>query len=83
MVGFLSVVLHFVLVMHLVSCHHLHFIRMFFKIASVRVPPVLSIVRFEPDTLARARGTSEILFYKWHKNVLGMGCNLSCGLIIV
>ena len=36
-----------------------------------------------PTTLARARGTSEILFYKWHKNVLGMGCNLSCGLIIV
>ena len=36
-----------------------------------------------PFTLARARGSSEILFYKWHKNVLGMGCNLSCGLIIV
>ena len=83
-VGFLSVVLHFVLVMHLVSCHHSHCISIvFIKLASVRVPPVLSVVRSEPDTLARARGTSEILFYKWHKNVLGMGCNLSCGLIIV
>ena len=30
-----------------------------------------------PDTLARARGTSEILFYKWHKNVLGMGCRFN------
>ena len=26
-----------------------------------------------PDTLARARGMSEILFYKWPENVLGMG----------
>ena len=26
-----------------------------------------------PDTLARARGTSKILFYKWPENVLGMG----------
>ena len=43
------------------------------KLASVRVLPVLSVVRSEPDTLARARGTSEILFYKRHKNVLGMG----------
>ena len=74
MVGFLSVVLHFVLVMHLVSCHHSHCIGIvFIKLASVRVPPVLSVVRSEPDTLAHARGTSEILFYKWHKNVLGMG----------
>ena len=26
-----------------------------------------------PDTLARARGMSEILFYKWPENVLGLG----------
>ena len=83
-VGFLSVVLHFVLVMHLISWHHVHCIGIvFIKLASVGVPPVLSVVRSEPDTLARARGTSEILFYKRHKNVLRMGCNLSCGLIIV
>ena len=84
MVVFLSVVLHFVLVMHLVSCHHSHCIGIvFIKLASVRAPPFLSFVRSEPHTLARARGTSEILFYEWPKNVLGMGCNLACGLIIV
>ena len=26
-----------------------------------------------PDTLAHAHGTSKIVFYKWPKNVLGMG----------
>ena len=84
MVGFLSIVLHFVLVMHLISWHHVHCISIvFIKLASVQVPQVLSVVHSEPDTLARARGTSEIVFYKWHKNVLGLGCNLACGLIIV
>ena len=33
-----------------------------------RLLPVLS-----PTTLARACGTSEILFYKWQENVLGLG----------
>ena len=48
MVRFLSVVLHFVLVMHLISCHHAHCIGIvFIKLASVRVPPVLSVVRSE------------------------------------
>ena len=48
-VGFLSVVLHFVLVLHLVSCHHSHCIGIIFiKLASVLVPPVLSVVRSEP-----------------------------------
>ena len=47
-VGFLSVVLHFVLVMHLVSCHHSHCIGIvFIKLASVLVPLVLSVVRSE------------------------------------
>ena len=36
-----------------------------------------------PDTLARARGMSEIVFYKWPVNVLGMGRELTCGLILV
>ena len=48
-VGFLSVVLHFIFVMHLVSCHHSHCIDIvFIKLASVRVPPVLSVVHSEP-----------------------------------
>ena len=33
--------------------------------------PLLSVL--SPDTLAHARGMSEILFYKWPENVLGMG----------
>ena len=86
-VGFLSFVLHFVRVMHFIIASfalHWHSVAIIvFKLASVRVPPVLSVVRSEPDTLARARGTSEILFYKWHKNILGMGCNLACDLIRV
>ena len=57
----------------ILSCHHVHRIIMFSKLASVRVPPVPCVVRSEPTTLARARGMSDILFYKWLENVLGMG----------
>ena len=73
-VGFLPIVLHFILVMHLISWHHVHCIGIvFIKLASVLVSQVLSVVHSEPDTLARARGTSGLLFYKWPENVLGMG----------
>ena len=34
---------------------------------------VPSVVLLSPTTLARARGMSEIVFYKWPENVLGMG----------
>ena len=34
---------------------------------------VLFVVRSEPDTLAGARGMSEIVFYKCLENVPGMG----------
>ena len=59
----LSVVLHFVLVMHLISCHHAHCIRIIFiKLASVRVPPVLSVVGSEPDhTRTRPRHLRNII----------------------
>ena len=84
MVGFLSIVLHFVLVMHLVSCHHLHFIRMSFKnlhpFVFRRFSP-LSVL--SPTTLARARGMFEIVFYKWLENVLGMGGKLVCGVVML
>ena len=62
-VGFLSVFLHFVLVTHLVSCHHSHCISIvFIKLASVRVPPVLSVVRSEPDhTRTRPRHLRNIV----------------------
>ena len=62
------------------SAFHLHVFQNLHPFGSSRFSPLS--VR-SPNILAHARGTSEILFYKWHKNVLGMGCNLSCGLIIV
>ena len=36
-------------------------------------PRFLPLSVLSPDTLACARGTSEIFFYKWPENVLGMG----------
>ena len=55
------------------SCHHVHCINMFSKLSFVRVPPFFPLSVLSPETLARARGMSEILFYKWPENVLGMG----------
>ena len=73
MVGFLSVVLHFVLVMHFImsSCalHH----HVFQNLHPSGFPQFLLLSVLSPDTLARARGMSEIVFYKWPENVLGMG----------
>ena len=62
-VGFLFVVLHFVLVMLLISCHHAHCIGIvFIKLAFVRVLPVLSVVRSEPDhTRTRPRHLQNII----------------------
>ena len=57
----------------ILPCHHVHCIIMFSKLASVPVSQFLPLSVLTPDTLARARGTSEILFYKWPENVLGMG----------
>ena len=54
-------------------CHHVHCIIMFSKLAFVRVSQFSSLSVLSPDTLARARGMSEILFYKWPENVLGLG----------
>ena len=71
MVGFLSFVLHFLLVIHLIS------FACFSKLASVRVLPVLSIVR--SDTLAHARRPSQTLFHEREKNHLGMGRDLPSG----
>ena len=46
----------------ILSCHHVHCIIMFSKLASVRVLPVLSVVRSESGPLARARRPSQTLF---------------------
>ena len=52
-------------VMHFISCHHVHCIIMFSKLASVPVSSFLPLSVLSPTTLARARGTFEILFYEW------------------
>ena len=46
-------------------------------------PQFRPLTVLSPTTAARVHGTSEIVFYKWPENVLGMGWKLACGLIIV
>ena len=70
-------------VMHSISCHHMHCIIMFSKLASVRVPQFSPLSILSPGTLARGRDTSEIVFYKWPENVLGMGRKLACGVVML
>ena len=62
----LACVLHFI--MSSCALHH-HVL----KLASVPASPFLPLPVLSPDTLARARGMSEIVFYKWPENVLGRG----------
>ena len=80
---FAVVALSFACVLHLgmSSCalHH----HVFSKLAFVRVSQFFLLPVLSPDTLARARGTSEIVFYKWLENVLGLGWKLACGIFIV
>ena len=69
---FADVAMSFGCVLHLVmSSYALH--HHVFKLASVRVPQFLLLSVLSPATLARALGLSEIVFYKWPENVLGMG----------
>ena len=64
----------------ILSCHHVHCIIMFSKLASVRVSQFRPLSVLNPDTLARARGMSEILFYKWpgkcsrNEMIVGVRC---------
>ena len=55
------------------SCHYVHCIIMFPNLHLSGFPQFLLLSVLSPATLARARGMSEILFYKWPENVLGMG----------
>src|SRR3954470_7020431 len=55
----------------ILPCHHPHCIIMFSKLTSVPVSLFSPLSVLSPDTLARAYGMSEILFYKWTENVLG------------
>ena len=61
----------------ILSCHHVHFICMFFK-TRIRSLSPLSVSK--SDTLTRACRTSQILFRERDKNVLGMGRELTSGL---
>ena len=66
------------------SCHHLHSIIMFFKnLHSSGFPEFSPLFVLSPTTLARARGMSEILFYKWRENVLRMGWKLACAVVML
>ena len=69
-------------VLHLVmsSCALHHHV---FKLASVRVSSFSPLSVLSSNPLARARGTSEILFYKWPGDVLGMGWKLACGVVLL
>ena len=62
------------------SCLHVHCIIMFSKLASVPVSSFSPLSVLSPDTIACARGMSEILFYKWPRKCsqnglkVGMWC---------
>ena len=60
-------VLHFI--MSLCALHH----HVFKTCIHSGFPQFFSLSILSPDTLARARDMSEIVFYKWPENVLGMG----------
>ena len=70
---FAVVALSFASVSHLAmsSCalHH----HVFETCISPGPPQFRPLSVLSPDTLARARDMSEIVFYKWPENVLGMG----------
>ena len=57
----------------ILSCHHVHCIIMFSKLAFAHVSPFSPLFVLSPTTLARTRGMFEISFYKWTENVLGIG----------
>ena len=61
------------LMCRILPCHHVHCIIMFSKLTSVLASSFFPLSVLSPDTLARARDTFKILFYKWPGNVLGMG----------
>ena len=77
-VGFLSLVLHFVHVMHLISCHHVH---LFCIRVRLMHPSIFPVVRFAIRHSHMHRRTP--LFISFHErvlNVLGMDRVLSSGL---
>ena len=68
-----------VVALSLLACHASHIMSScalhhhVLKLASVPASLFLPLSVLSPDPFARARGMSEIVFYKWPENVLGMG----------
>ena len=75
--GFLSFVLHFVLVMHFISCHHVHLICIRVRLMH---PSIFPVVRFAIRHSQLLRRTPLVSFRERVLNVLGMDRGLSSGL---
>ena len=68
-VGFLSFVLHFIHVMHLISCHHVHLICIHVRLMH---PSIFPVVRFAIRHSHMHRRTPLVSFREWVLNVLGI-----------
>ena len=77
MVGFLNFVLHFVHVMHFISCHHVHHIYICVRLMH---PSIFPVVRFAIRQSYVHRRTPFVSFREWVLNVLGMDRGLPSGL---
>ena len=75
-VGFLSFVLHFVHVMHLISCHHVHLICIRVRLMH---PSTFPVVRFAIRHSHMHRRTPLVSFSVRVSNVLGMDRALPSG----
>ena len=75
--GFVSFVLHFVHVMHFISCHHVH-------LTCIRVrllhPSIFPVVRFIIQHSHMHQRTPLVSFRQRVLNVLGIDRGLPCGL---
>ena len=76
-VGFLSFVLHFLHVMHLISCHHVHLICIRVRLMH---PSIFPVVRFAIRHSHMHRHTPLVSFRVRVLNVLGMDQGLPSGL---
>ena len=75
-VGFLSFVLHFIHVMHLISCHHVHLICIRVRLMH---PSIFPVVRFAIRHSHMHRRTPLVSFRVRVLNVLGMDRALPSG----
>ena len=76
-VGFCLPFLHFVHVMHLISCHHVHLICIRVRLMH---PNIFPVVRFAIRRFHLLRRTPLVVFRERVSNVLGMDRGLSSGL---